>query len=247
MHFAQAGRVAMLAPLLFVGRALSLVTNVIPERDMAKKVRLTRLADFAKSPDVRVRTADFDVSRDDSYSLLLQGHDRNRRAWVLTLPASMHGLWVTTAEKAKTYFFAGYTGGAGMAPPAWIIALSFDEYGKPVPFCVRGWARYSQDGIEDLVNLDGTGPELIQQDWIETDDVPDSRSGYYVTTLYQQRGVYWYRVDGPHGARAFPLFERWLMLPGREPEEVAAPEGSGEWMRDYGNDPRLGRGSSCRF
>jgi hypothetical protein len=71
---------------------------------------------------------------------------------------------------------------------------------------VTSRAAYDSKGISDLLNLDGTGPQLLQQSWEETH--PGERSGYYITMLYQQRGLYWYRADGRHGSRSFPLFEK---------------------------------------
>jgi hypothetical protein len=126
-----------------------------------------------------------------------------------------------------------------MAPDTWILVLSFDEQRRPVPFYVIGYAAYDSNGISDLLNLDGTGPELLQQNWEETDWMPGERSGYYITTLYQQRGIYWYRVDGQHGIRTFPLYEKWVSLPNTHPQLVEAPELS-NWLSDYGNDPRSG-------
>jgi len=69
--------------------------------------------------------------------------------------------------------------------------------------------------------------------------MPDARSGYYITTLYQQRGLNWYRTDGQHGARTFPLYEKWANLPNTHPKLVEAPELSSRLL-DYGNDPRTG-------
>ena len=127
-----------------------------------------------------------------------------------------------------------------MAPDTWIFILSFDEQGRPVPFWVRSYAAYDRDGIRDLLNLDGTGPELLQQSWAETHSMPDTRSGYYITTLYQQRGIYWYRADGRHGMRTFPLYESWAILPNTLPKLVESPKLAAEWLSDYGNDPRSG-------
>ncbi len=140
---------------------------------------------------------------------------------------------------ARTYYFAGYTGGAGMAPGSWLLAISFDEQGRPVPFYITGYATYDKTGVSDVVNLDGTGPELLQQNWEETHWMPDARSGYYITTLYRQRGLYWYRADGAHGTRTFPLYEKWAILPNTEPQLVAAPELS-SLLSDFGNDPSSG-------
>jgi hypothetical protein len=57
--------------------------------------------------------------------------------------------------------------------------------------------------------------------------------------LNQQRGIYWYRVDGRHGARSFPLYEKWVNLPNTPPQLVDAPE-LPNWLSDYGNDPQSG-------
>jgi hypothetical protein len=187
-----------------------------------------------------IRTADFTITEDQDLEKIVRGRDQSRKPWEVVLPPPTHGIWETELNGVRTYYFAGYTGGAGMAPGAWILILSFDEKGRPVPFYVRGYGTYDSNGIVDVLNLDGTGPELVQQNWMETNWLPDARSGYYLTTLYQQRGVYWYRVDGRHGAKTFPLFEKWAILPDTEPEEVAAPAESREWLKDYGNDPRTG-------
>ena len=179
-------------------------------------------ADF----DPPFRTPDFAVTRDEYYSILVRGHDKSGKQWQVMLPPPTHGLWETdTTNGTRTYYFAGYTGGAGMSPGSWLLVLSFDERGRPVPFYIRGYAVYDRTGISDILNLDGTGPELVQQNWVETQWMPDTRSGYYITTLYQQKGAFWYRADGQHGTRTFPLYEsgpcyrtrslRWRQPPSR--------------------------------
>jgi hypothetical protein len=105
---------------------------------------------------------------------------------------------------------------------------------------VRSYAAYDRNGIKDVLNLDGTGPELLQQTWEGTNRTDEARSGYYVTTAYEQRGAYWYRTDGRHGAQTFPLYEKWAILPNTRPEVVTNPELPREWLSDYGNDPRSG-------
>lgn len=226
--------------LVLTGAAFALATRVIPESDLAKRVPMTKLAYQPPGFDTPVHTSDFVVTQDTGYQDIVRGRDKSGKPWDMVLPAATHGIWETELNGLRTYYFAGYTGGAGMAPGAWILILSFDEKGRPAPFYVRGYAVYDSKGIMDVLNLDGTGPELLQQNWVETNSIPDTRSGYYVTTLYQQRGIYWYRADGRHGAKNFPLFERWVMLPNRQPEEVAAPRESKEWLSDFGNDPKSG-------
>lgn len=187
-----------------------------------------------------VHAPDFLVTETDSGYKLVRGRDKSGKPWQAMLPATTHGIWKTSVNGIRTYYFAGYTGGAGMAPGVWILILSFDGQGRPVPFYVlSSGTTYDGAGISDLLNLDGTGPELLQQEWAETNWMPDGRSGYYITTLYQQRGLYWYRTDGQHGTRTFPLYEKWALLPDTRPELVADP-GLPNWLLDYGNDPRSG-------
>jgi len=224
-------------PLLFliVITAFSLDTQVIPDSDLRKRVPMTTVFYQDSALTRPIRTPDFTVSRDVDYSVLVQG-----KRWRAALSPAIHGLWETDLNGRRTYYFAGYTGGAGMAPGTWLLIISFDERGRPVPFYLVGRAHHDSRGIVDVLNLDGTGPELLQQDWAETNWMPDSRSGYYITTLYQQRGLYWYRADGLHGTRSFPLYERWAIIPDTKPELVTGSTFPQGLLADYGNDPRGG-------
>lgn len=226
--------------LLIAVTAFSLETHVIPASDLQKRVPMTDLFYQRASFTPPVRTPDFLVTDMEDGSGVARGRDKSGKPWRAVLPAAARGLWKTELSGTRTYYFAGYTGGAGMAPDTWILVLSFDEQGRPIPFCVTtSHADYDSKGISDVLNLDGTGPELLQQNWEETDWMPGERSGYYITTLYQQRGLHWYRTDGQHGARTFPLYEKWVNLPNTHPQLVEAPELSSR-LSDYGNDPQSG-------
>ena len=226
--------------LLIVVAAFSLDTQVIPDSDLRKRVPMTTVFYQSSSLTRRLRTVDFTVSDSQNGSFLVRGQDKSGKQWQAILSPATHGLWETTLNGRRTYYFGGYTGGAGMAPLTSLLILSFDERGRPVPFYVAGRASYGSKGIGDVLNLDGVGPELLQQDWVETNWMPDSRSGYYITTLYQQRGLYWYRADGQHGTRSFPLYEKWAILPGTKPELLPGPTFPPGLLADYGNDPRAG-------
>jgi hypothetical protein len=226
--------------LLIAVASFSLETHVIPASDLRKRVPMTAVFYERASFNPPVRTSDFIVTELEDGSKLARGRDKSGKPWRAVLPAPTRGLWKTDVNGTRTYYFAGYTGGAGMAPDTWILVLSFDEQGRPIPFYVTtSHADYDSKGISDILNLDGTGAELLQQNWAETDWMPGERSGYYITTLYQQRGIYWYRTDGQHGARTFPLYEKWVNLPNTHPQLVEAPELS-SWLADSGNDPRSG-------
>jgi len=228
-------RIALVPILLLVAiGAFSLDTQVIPDSDLRKRVPMTTVFYRDSTLTRPVRTPDFTVTRQDE-SVLVQG-----KRWRAVLSPAIRGLWETNSNGRRTYYLAGYTGGAGMAPGTWLLILSFDERGRPVPFYIVGRAQYDSRGIVDVLNLDGTGPELLQQDWAETNWMPDSRSGYYITTLYQQRGLYWYRSDGKHGESVFPLYEKWAIIVNTKPEPVTGPTLPQGVLADYGNDPSGG-------
>ncbi len=205
--------------------------------ELRKRIPMRSISDFSKFP-LAVRTPDFVLtSTDVGPPFLLCGHDRRGIPWHVILRDAVRGAWKSTLPEPKTYYFAGYTGGAGSAPDTWILALSFDDEGRPVPFFVTTHGGYDANGIEDVLNLDGSGPELLEQSYwrnIRND------SGYYVTVLYQLRNLYWYRVDGRHGTHVFPAFERWsVTLKGRPAELVTTPL-SNRSVRDSSNDPSAG-------
>ena len=81
---------------------------------------------------------------------------------------------------------------------------------------------------------------MLQQDWVETNRAPDTRSGYFITAAYIEQGNYWYRADGRHGSNVFPAFEKWALLPYSGPQRVAPPVSLAKLTSDYGNDPRAG-------
>ncbi len=153
----------------------------------------------------------------------------------------MRGAWESNRGGFRTYFFAGYTAGAGMAPDTWIVALSFDEHGRPIPFYMTTYgAPYDEQGIKDLVDLDADGPVLLQRNGSRTNLGSQIESAVYFTTAYQQRGDYWYRADGRHGSNVFPIFEKWALLQNSQPERVASSPDLVQLRSDYGNNPKSG-------
>ncbi len=193
---------------------------------------MNQITDFTKFP-LRVRTSEFLLtSRDAGPPFLLQGKDKRGRIWQVRLQDASRGAWRSEMNGRRTYYFAGYTGAAGMGPATWILALSFDQIGQPVPFFVE-----THGGIEDILDLDGTGPELLEQDY--QGNIRDD-PGYYVTTLYQQRGVYWYRSDGRHGAHDFPTSEEWSVMWKDQLALLKTPAVFKRAVHDSSNDPAGG-------
>ena len=89
---------------------------------------------------------------------------------IASLPPAGRCIWRTGVGSGRTYYVVGYTGANGIGPQTWIFAFTFDAQGKPVPFVVNSYSEYDANGLKDLLKLDRTGPELIQQDWCEADD-----------------------------------------------------------------------------
>jgi|SRR5579872_1906663 len=235
--------------LVLASAALCLETHVIPESDLRKRVKMTPIAPEWIPFDKPFRATDFVISWQDE-SWLVRGRDRASKDWTASLLPAARSLWRTDMDGVKTYWIFGYTGAAGIGPPTWTLALTFDSAGRPNPFYAIGYVSHLDDGIADLLDLDGAGPQFVQQDWVGTNwDRRDAgaQSGYYVTTLYAQKGVFWYRSDGHHGATSFPLFERWSRWAGAPPQLVPMPpDFKTEWIPDYSNDPANGvRNAGC--
>ncbi len=194
------------------------------------------------SPSTPVTTPDF-VARFSDDRIVLRGHDTTGHSWIATLPPSGRGIWRTGVGSKRTYYIVGYTGGNGIAPQTWVFAFAFDAQGKPIPFFVSSYSEYDENGLKDLLNLDGTGPQLIQQDWCDTHwdrSQTGMQSGLWLTTLYEQRNGYWYRNDGRHGLRTFPLYEKWSRWSPAQPQLVNNDSVPSRCTTDYGNDPAAG-------
>ncbi|MGH9549489.1 MAG: hypothetical protein ACRD3W_08940, partial [Terriglobales bacterium] len=87
------------------------------------------------------------------------------------------------------------------------------------------------------MDLDGSGPELLEQSyWGNIMDDP----GYYVTTLYRQRGAFWYRSGGRHGTHIFPAFEKWSVRWKDRPAVLVAGSPPGRPVPDSSNNPAAG-------
>ena len=157
------------------------------------------------------------------------------------LPPAIRGLWFVGNGLSRTYYFAGYTGGAGMAPDSWILAVSFDEKARPSSFHIRSHGAYDANGIKDLLQLGAGNPILLQQTWLENKRKAAARSGYYITSAYRQKGVFWYMTSALYESIRFTAFERWVLpLPETVPELVSAPDLPKESSTEYGNDPTSG-------
>lgn len=151
---------------------------------------------------------------DEEGRAVVEGKDKGGAAWRVQLGnLSGYGSRLYTADldrdKVNDLVILSPTGGNGLAPTHNLIALTFDEKGRPVPFEADGYFEEDARGLLDLIDIDRDGrAELL---YMNFDD------GYWVTTLYEAEGGRWRRVEGAHGRRTYPLYTRFTNRPNRRP------------------------------
>lgn len=151
---------------------------------------------------------------DEEGRAVIGGKDRGGAAWRVRLGnLSGYGAHLYTADldrdKVEDLVIVSPTGGNGLAPTSHLLALTFDEQGRPVLFEADGYFQEDARGIFDLLDIDGDGrAELL---YMNFDD------GYWVTTLYEAGGGRWRRVEGAHGRRTYPLYTRFTNRANRRP------------------------------
>jgi hypothetical protein len=100
------------------------------------------------------------------------------------------------------------TCGNGLTPSARLIALMFDEQGRPILFEVNGYFSLLEDGIDSLVDMNRDGrAELIHMNY---DD------GYWITNIYTCQNGRWSRIQGVFAKKRFPLFTRFTNRANRD-------------------------------
>jgi hypothetical protein len=180
---------------------------------------------------------------DEEGRSVLTGKDRGGAAWRVRLGnLSGYGAHLYTADLDRDgvndLVIVTPTGGNGLAPTSHLIALTFDERGRPVLFEADGYFQEDARGVFDLLDLDRDGrAELL---YMNFDD------GYWITTLYEVEGGRWRRVEGAHGGRrTYPLYTRFTNRANRRP---TAPEsGRKPFMPDLSNAAPVLRGTLASY
>lgn len=212
-------------------------TDVISKADRSRRVPMKQIA-VNWSSGSTLKTPEFTMRRSGS-DYVVTGVDRNGRNWRASLGPNLNDLW----KAGSAYFFTGPTLATGIGPELMIAALTFGQANRPSPLYLQSYSGTDQDGIEDLLDLDGSGLELLQQDWCDTNwdhsTVP-AQSGYWITSLLKQRDGFWHRSDGRHGAMEFPVYQKWSRWLDRPPEATARRPVPEAWIPDHGNDPATG-------
>ena len=107
---------SFLLPLIPAAAGFCLESKLITLAELRKRVPMTQLISFSKSP-VFVRTPDFLLTESDEEPLFsLRGKDKQGNPWRVILLDAARGAWRSNVRGSRTYYFAAYTGGAGFAP-----------------------------------------------------------------------------------------------------------------------------------
>lgn len=174
---------------------------------------------------------------DEEGRAVIKGRDSGGAEWRVRLGnLSGYGSNLYTADldrdKVNDLVIVSPTGGNGLAPTKHLIALTFDEKGRPIPFEADGYFEEDARGIFDLLDIDRDGrAELLYMKFSE---------GYWVTTLYEAEGGHWRRVEGAHGRHTYPLYTRFTHRPNRRPTVPRA--GSKPFTPDLSNVAPVLRG-----
>lgn len=160
--------------------------------------------------------------------VVLSGEDRQGRPFRVALGGAALGcaLYRADLDKNGTQDLVLHrpTGGNGLAPSAHVVAVLFDEAGRPMPWEADGYFEQDEHGVVDLLDLDEDGKaELVRQAHGE---------GWWLTSLYEAEAGHWRRVQGRHGERSWPLATRFTKRPNTR---VGKPPGRGPFEVDLSN------------
>jgi hypothetical protein len=196
----------------------------------------------AKSARMSVGPSGSTFEMDEEGRAVIEGRDEGGAAWrVRPGNLSGYGSRLYTADldrdKVTDLVIVSPTGGNGLAPSSHLIALTFDQKGRPVLFEADGYFQEDARGVFDLLDIDRDGrAELL---YMNFDD------GYWVTTLYEVEGGRWRRVEGAHGRRTYPLYTRFTNRPNRRP--VAPRAGRKPFTPDLSNAAPALRGTLASY
>lgn len=155
------------------------------------------------------------VTRTGEGNLIITGKDKHKKDWSVQLGDSVLAYNCRFYEadldrnRITDVVLLFPTGGNGLAPTNHLLAITFDEQGRPLTFEADGYFQDLGNRIFDLVDLDRDGrAELL---YMNFDD------GYWITSLYEVGAGRWQRISGRHGGRRFPLYTRFTNRANRRP------------------------------
>ncbi|HKR14139.1 MAG TPA: hypothetical protein VJT15_18895 [Pyrinomonadaceae bacterium] len=169
------------------------------------------------------------VRMTDESDLEITGKDKRQREWSIQLGSNAYGCRFYEADLDKNAtrdaVIVFPTGGNGLAPANHLLAITFDEDGRPVTFEADGYFQETGGAIFDLVDLDQNGrAELIYMNF---------DSGYWITNIYEVTNARWHRKSGRHANRVYPLYTRFTFRANNKP--TAPRQGRRPFAPDLSN------------
>lgn len=160
--------------------------------------------------------------RNASVLLRLVGQDRAAKDWSVEVAHSwgcdLHlGVHLFVADLdhdgVKDLLLTVPTCGNGWSPPVHLIAVTFDEGGRPVPFESEGYFEVDERGVDHLLDLDPDHKAVFVH--LTHDD------DYWITDLYKASSGRWSRLTGEYRGAHMPMYTRFTNAPNRLPTTPA--------------------------
>jgi len=173
------------------------------------------ISDTPVGASLRIGPSGAVITKTNDDNVAITGKDKRQREWRVQLDPS-------TLFYACRFYEADLdrngtrdalllypTGGNGLAPTSHLLAITFNEIGRPVTFEADGYFQDVSGEIFDLVDLNHNGrAELI---YMNFDD------GYWITNIYEVKHARWQRIVGRHGNRSYPLYTRFTFNENHKP------------------------------
>jgi hypothetical protein len=196
----------------------------LTENELGSPLRLKRIAQLVHSEPTQITTvagvsgAMYRIAPTD-FVLTLSGNDKEGKPWSVDLFQVGCGaprLYESDLDKDGTVdaVIVNNTCGNGLAPSSHVVAVTFDETGRPIPFEAEGYFLEANDGIDALVDLDRNGlADLVFMNFSD---------GYWITNIYSISKGRWNRITGEFAHRRFPVFTRFTHRPNKMPVKPPA-------------------------
>lgn len=206
----------MLTSLCYSNLSLAFFDSHLPlsTTETKKRIPMRHLATLDPSKllsslKLGSQTVQLRINADED--LVLSGQMAQRGSWSMRV-GSISTMFPTEAYQAdldgngqQDLVLLKPTAGNGLAPSQHLTVLSFDQKGQVIPWQIEGYFTTDQQGIVDLLDLNGNGrAELVYMSYGE---------GYWQTVLYEIEDGRWKQIRGQFAGKNYPLLTRFTLKP----------------------------------
>ncbi|HKQ73704.1 MAG TPA: hypothetical protein VJ810_08270 [Blastocatellia bacterium] len=164
---------------------------------------------FVSEIQIGVGKAKLSISLEEGASFSGRGNDG--KAWEITIKDSPLGLGyhLYSGDLDKNgladLVFITYTAANGFLPFCILSIITFDSQGLPVLLRDGQDVEAKQEGIAEIVDLDGDGKAELIATHYDNDDGKDKWDGYYIADIYEVEEGQWRRLNR-YGNYSFPVY-----------------------------------------